>query len=506
VPLVSNRFVSALERRPPPSDPASRRAVDSELALLAEELAKEVRPPATEALAKPLPRRVATAFALALASGPHFAATLANPERDGTVDPGDPPHRSPKLPLVVSNETIERALGLSAWEIDELREEIDRRVGRALKQIRALHWLWTSFSLPDGAPTLARVLHTAASGEPVDLVRRGGQLALLVELPPPPVAAMFLPWLAGDAGAAMPAFDATSVDRALRARIGRGIGAGDAEMIELLDGMVSLLPRRGAAPYLAIDQWRSYGYAAITDLGVAYAAGHDLLRPLHADSADWRDWIVRAEDGHLVLGEPAEQVFDDLAIGRVQDMVRLVYAAILATASSASDAENESVTAAHVDLYDAPRHVAAVLQPLVTWAGRTATHKWIAGELGRPYQEVAALLEEVRNKWIAHMSARWTAGAEGQKRPSVQTLLARHLVGVHASIRRLLRLRPDPRASHRDLVLLFAGHYLREARVERLWIRALSDDTEPATVDDVTAPWFWPAWLRTLDTRQIETP
>ena len=73
-------------------------------------------------------------------------------------------------------------------------------------------------------------------------------------------------------------------------------------------------------------------------------------------------------------------------------------------------------------------------------------------------------------------------------------------------IRRLLRMRPDPRASHHDLLLLFAAHYLREARLERLWIRALSDDTEPDTVDDVTARWFWPGWLRILEQKQIETP
>lgn len=482
-----------------------RRTGDPQLAALAEELARGVRPPSTTALTTPLPRRVATAFALALASAPHFASTLAHPERGGTIDPAELPRRSAIPVVTVTNETIERALGMSAWEIDELREEIDRRAGRALKQVRAVQWMWSSFGLPKGAPTLARVLHPSASGVPVDLVRRGGHLGLLIELPSPPVATMYLPWLAGEEGAEVPAFDATSVDRALRARIGRGIGAGEEEMVELLDGMVSLLPRSDAGPYLEIDQWRSYGYSAITDLGLRYSTGHDLIRPLHSDSADWREWIGRADDGHLVLGEPAEQVFDDLAIARAQDMVRLVYAAILATASRTSDAASDAVTVSDLDLYDAPRHLEAILQPLVTWASRPATHKWIAGELGRPFPEVATLLDDVRKRWIAHMAARWTAGAD-ERRPSVQTLLVRHLVGVHASIRRLARMRADPRAPHHEMLLLFAAHYLREARLERLWIRALSDDTEPDSVDDVTARWFWPGWLRILDQRQLETP
>ena len=504
MPAVSNRFASALERRPPPSDLVRRRTSDPQLAALADELARGVRPPVVGPLTTPLPRRVATALALGLASAPHFGSTLANPERGGTIDPGELPRRSAGPVVTVTNETIERALGMSAWEIDELREEIDRRAGRALKQMRAVQWLWSSFALPDGAPTLARVLHPSASGVPVDLVRRGGHLALLVEVPSPPVATVYLPWLAGEEGAEVPAFDAASVDRALRARIGRGIGAGEEEMVELLDSMVSLLPRSGAGPYLEIDQWRSYGYAAITDLGVRYSTGHDLVRALHPDAADWREWIGRAEDGHLVLGEPAEQVFDDLAIARAQDMVRLVYAAILATASGPTS-ESDVVTVSDLDLYDVPRHLEAILQPLVIWAGRAATHKWIAGEVGRPYAEVATLLDDVRKRWIAHMAARWTARAD-DRRPSVQTLLVRHLVGVHASIRRLARMRADPRAPHRDLLLLFAAHYLREARLERLWIRALSDDTDPDTVDDVTAKWFWPGWMRILDQRQLETP
>src|SRR5688500_5946909 len=57
---VWTRFVSALEHRPPPSEPSARQAVDPALAVLAEELAAGVRPPVTSPLRHPLPKRVAT--------------------------------------------------------------------------------------------------------------------------------------------------------------------------------------------------------------------------------------------------------------------------------------------------------------------------------------------------------------------------------------------------------------------------------------------------------------
>jgi hypothetical protein len=291
---------------------------------------------------------------------------------------------------------------VSAWEIDELREEVDRRAGRALKQTRALHWLWSSFGLPGGARTLVRVLFPATGEATTDVVRRGGQLTVLVDGMTAPRLSAYLPWLAPEG---TEAWYGTGVDRALRARIGRGIGASEEEVAELLDGMVARAPAASPSPFLRIDQWRSHGYAALTDLGARYTEGQQLMRPIPPDGARWRDWIGRTAEGELVLEEPAEHVFDDLAIARVQDMVRLVYAAILATVDAASDGADAAVAVGDLDLYDAPRHLHAVIDPLVTWAGRTATHKHIAAELERPYQEVAALLEGVRERWVSHAAS-----------------------------------------------------------------------------------------------------
>ena len=72
------------------------------------------------------------------------------------------------------------------------------------------------------------------------------------------------------------------------------------------------------------------------------------------------------------------------------------------------------------------------------------------------------------------------------------------------SLRALLRRAPDPRAPHADMVLLFAAHYLREARIERLWLKAMSDVSQDhegriPPPEDIAGAWFWRIWNRLLD-------
>ncbi len=82
--------------------------------------------------------------------------------------------------------------------------------------------------------------------------------------------------------------------------------------------------------------------------------------------------------------------------------------------------------------------------------------------------------------------------------------MIKHVVALHFSLKELMRLEPEPRWEHTDLLLLFVAHYLREARLERLWIRQLSDVAEhsqerlPPT-EDIAGHWFWRLFLHLLD-------
>lgn len=492
-------------------DPARRRALDVAIAEIADEVALTLQQPVhTDTEASP-PRRVAIAMGLALHSAPHFLATLPAPHRAGTVDHGEPSRRSAEFVPVLTNDVYERALGLAQWEVDELREEIDRRAGKVLKQIRTVNWLWSFFGLPEApvgpdaespaAQTLARILFPGTEEAEVDIARRGGHLYLLVDQPSvSPLPALFLPWLATDPNLAPAAFKARGVDKGLRTRIARGVGANDDEVGELLEEMVAILPRRDTGPWLHVDQWRSYGYGVITDLGTPYSAGEWLVRPIPPDGADWRIWLRLGPNGLVVKGTP-EKVFDALAMPPVTAMIRLLYAAMLASLDRDGHETPEGVRPDDVDLYDIPRHMRAALSPLVAWAGKSSTHKHLARELKRPVEEITVVLEQVRETWVAHAATSWY-GPPGTGTPSIQTLILEHVVTLHQSLRRMLRMEPDPRGEHGDLMLLFSAHYLREARVERLWARSLSDCADPdgsIPPEDIASRWFWRTWLRILD-------
>ncbi len=240
------QLVRGLERRALVEDPQERYALEHELHDLADSVAAELSRPARTDAARVPPRRIATAMVLALHSQPHFAVTLPTPARDGSVEPGERDRRQADPPILATNDALERALGVSEWEVDELREEIDRRAGTVLKQVRTVNWMWSYFGLPGSGPsTLGRVLFPGVQERGVDLVRRGGHLYLLMDLeaPAPPLA-LFLPWLSPDANVSPTSFRSRGVDLGLRNRLARGIGADDDEVTELLDGMVSLLPRR----------------------------------------------------------------------------------------------------------------------------------------------------------------------------------------------------------------------------------------------------------------------
>ena len=175
-------------------------ALDRELVRIAVAMEDGLQQPVHMHSEAPPPRRVSVAFALALHTQPQFAAILGIPFRSGAEDPGEPPRRMADFVPVPPNEVFERALGLSAWEVDDLREEVDRRAGTVFKRDRTLAWLWSWAAMPAtaGSATLGAAMFPGVDVGKVSMIRRGGHLFAMSREVRCPRGALWLPWLADD--------------------------------------------------------------------------------------------------------------------------------------------------------------------------------------------------------------------------------------------------------------------------------------------------------------------
>jgi len=484
-----------------------REALDQRLVETAADLEEALQQPVRLRLTDRPPRRVAVAMALAFHSTPHFSATLSEPLRSGAEDPGEPRRREAEEVPVPSTEVLERVLGLSQWEIDDLREEVDRRVGAVLKRDRTVSWLWSWAGMPRaGAGTLGNALFPGLDGEAVSLLRRGGHVYAMNRAVRGPRASLWLPWLGDREQGPTGGFRMSQVDEVVRKRLERGIGAERGEVRSLLRGMVAMIPRRDALAMLQLDHWRYYGRATLTDLGQNYGAGRWLVQPLPADGADWRSWLVQDADGMLAVRGTVTKVFDKLALPRCAAMLRQVYAGLLATVDAEGPGGAGSIYPDDLDLYDVESHLRAVVQPVFDWAGNAAAHQVIAAEYELPVDLVAGRLRELRRVWQDHANRSWWGLS--QSKPSIVTILVPHLVALQGALRRHLRRHPVDEWPHGDLLLMFVAHYLREARLERLWVHELSDVADEADAlpppEDIASAWFWAMWHRLLDEVEID--
>jgi hypothetical protein len=270
--------------------------------------------------------------------------------------------------------------------------------------------------------------------------------------------------------------------------------------------MTTIVPRTGIGAYLGRDTWRARGFGAITGLPSPYGESQWLAKPIEPDEIAYSSWLRRNGDA-IEVGD-LRAAFDVLAVPRANEMLRQLYAEMFSRMSESDRPVASEHTNADFGLLDLERHVRSVLRPLVAWAEAPRTLGFVAEQTGRPPAEAEKVLAHVAEVWGDQLDVAWLAAPKDGAPTSVAAMLTSHLALTQDSLRSLLRTPPDARANHRDVALLFAGHYFAHAPLERLWAESMEDTTWPSTrlqTEDVFARWFWGAWQRVLERLDDET-
>ena len=198
-----------------------------------------------------------------------------------------------------------------------------------------------------------------------------------------------------------------------------------------------------------------------------------------------------------------EKVFDALALPPVTAMMRLIYAAMLAGLDRDGNETPEGVRPEDVDLYDIPRHMRAALSPLIAWAGKSSTHKYLARELGRPVEEIAIVLEQVRDAWgpaRRHELVR-AAGDHHPEHPNAGPRAPRGAAPTTTTASDAPDRARSPGRARRPAAAVLRALPARGAARAALGPVAVGlrgpGRADPA--EDIASTWFWRAWQRILD-------
>ncbi len=447
---------------------------------------------------RPPPRRMATALALAYVALPHLSATLGDYRQPSGEEVREPEPQWIMTPLALPAEALESCFGLANWEIDDLRDEVDRRASKQMKQRRALQWLWSRFRQPQAGPEplLHALFPDVALPGAVGLVRRGAQLYVVVDQSPPAdEAALFLPWRR----APPLRFDPRAVDPRVLEGIARGVGASPPELLDLLTGMVTVIPRSSAMRWLIRDGWRSRGFAALTAFGTRYRAPSFLGRPIGAGEIDASRFVLGVEQ-RVVVGDP-EAVFQQLARPRAEAALQAIYAEMLArVAAEPTDGPTVPVHE-DLDLYDAAGWLEVALGPIVAWARDPDVRAAVGARTHAPAAEVTRAMDAMADRWADTLDRLWLAPPNTAS-TSVAAALLPHLILLHGSLRRLARAPADARSEHRELLLLGAAFDLGASRLDRFWAGGIADAGRPSgkanPPEDLLGSHFWSSWLRLL--------
>lgn len=451
-------------------DAAGLRALEARLAATLERGAAGLVPPIDDVpLESTPPRRVAVALALALYSQAHLARTFAG---GGT-------------PIVYDVEVLQEALGLSPWELDELQEDVDRRARSVLRQRAVVRWIEQHLS-PE------RAFRQLFPGLEVEgTVRfRGARLVGEAVLPSLTPSALHLPWLCSTGCGPLDGFRGRYVDGHLRAALVRGLGVPPDAVDAVLERTVVLLPSQQVELLEQADGWRSLGYAALTEVGASYTTHDDLVRPADGHASRWREWL--APPGTSMPGP--DVAFDRLFGARLHAVLRAVSADVLA--------RRHAFPARRVDLLDTvdlTSHLEAVQAPLLAWSTDRGSVVDVARSGGISLEAAGALLEEVARVWKERAVHRARPPVRGYAGTPQASWMERVLRLDEAL--RVLGSRPPIGPDHRQVLFLFAGHFLAEQPVERGLLHSVEDG---GSVAQAVAQWFWPTWRRLVEQGEVE--
>ncbi len=471
--------------------------------LLRKLLARRDRPLRDQIDGKP-PRPIASAMACALFAQPHLSALSGFGRECSSRVLAVPSLPEPDPPLITDHESMSVALGIRQRELDELREEIDRRAGEWVRQVRLADWLWQTFERHDHPETffLSLLPCSKADIKTAQVILRRGRLYLAVERPAmdSPLG-MFLGWeehppsrhhVAG--------FDSLCVSEDLLKSIQNVHGMSTSEARAMLDAVVAVIPIEQAARYLDADRWRTRGFATLTQLGSGRTRKAMRPKPLAADQTGWDQWLV-ADRGEVTIQGQPEDLFDELATERIQAMCSPLYAALLSTHEAPgferANTHFERLGPLHVE-----RHLTQVLSPLLAWASSNDTRNHIANTLGmQRTPHLDPVMDTLNIRWTHHYQEKWV-GPVGTENVTIEGRLLEHLLQLKASLNGLQMIPPDARSPHLDAARLFVAYYLNGSPVQRLWTPTLSGAALTSAnggQEDVLSDWFLGLWTRILD-------
>lgn len=450
------------------------------------------------------PRAIACAMASALFAQPHLSALRSMGRACSSramavpaLEPADPP-------LLTDIELLSVSLGLPQWELEDLREEIDRRAGEWVRQVRLVDWLWRTFDQHTEPERFFVSLLPCSlkDAQKAQVIARNGRLYLAVKHPPAdsPLG-LFLGWEERlSSGEHIAGFDSQCVSEELLSSITKIHGMGTAEARVMLDNIVAVIPLDEAPRHLAADAWRSSGFATLTRLGAGRSRKALRRGALSPDQTGWDQWLSVTEGQVSLQGSP-ETLFDDLATERVQAMCGPLYAALMST-HEAPGYERSNTHLERLGVLHTERHLNPILSPLLQWVSSAETRAHIAHELGVDRaRQIDPLMNALRAQWTIRYQERWL-GHLGEDSSTVEALLFQHLLRLTGALNQLVMIPADARSPHRDTARLFLAYYLCGSPIQRLWTPHLgipSSERSGGSQEDVLSDWFLGLWTRILN-------
>jgi len=502
--LLLKKITTGIQKRSALPGGAAREGLDNHLVKLALNFAGQHQWQATSLAGAP-PRHVSIAMALALLAHPHLTITFGDSDPLGTVPKLPQPFRSPDRPILLDADVVCDALSLNRWEFDQLREEIDQRVGVHLKQWRALRWLWARYKLhEEGEEGLFQILFPGIGQQHGSglLVGCAAQLyALLSNEAALQPDSLYIPTavqLDDDFYDPRRTFRARFVDESLRRELARGIGADDDEVLSLLDHMITVLPLKHAASHLSFDQWRIASHDSLTGLTGGYASIQWLFEPLKPPSIEGITEWLPVRNG-VVDCTKANKCLDSLLFPRASVLLKQIQGRMLAGLINEPTAPGAPFTIHDLKTLHFPQLLEAIIDPVLTWSADQASIPGFATQLRVPHGEASRVLNHLNRSWKEHIRTLWCHKPTSGASQSVQTRLMAHAIRTQTSIRRIWHTPAITDPPHRDLLLLFCGHYFSESPIERNWAEA--GDAYGA---DPIGRWFWATWQRLLDRSHYE--